>query len=71
MAILTTKGKELVHLAKVRFTDNVGIKSVEYSRSSPVELSQGIHSVTVAGKDTSNNIGYCMYQVIVKGKVLR
>lgn len=56
-------------MKKVGFTDNVAIKYVEYSYKSPVELKIGTYVVTVTAKDTSDNIAYCTYQVIIRGKM--
>jgi hypothetical protein len=70
--IATKKQKELVKLPNVQFTDNVAVKSIEYSPPSPVEIDTGVQkSITVIARDAAGNVEYCKFEVHVGGKKIK
>ena len=70
--IATKKDKELVRLPNIQFTDNVAVKSIEYSQPNPVEINTGVQKpITVVARDDAGNMAYCRFEIHVDGKIIK
>ncbi len=69
--IATKNEKESVTLPNVQFTDNVAVKSIEYSHPNPVEIERGVQkTITVTARDSAGNVQDCKFDVHVNGKII-